>query len=293
MSKKIPIVLLTKDEPRCLYLTVKAIFNRTNYPFSLYIVDNKSTSVEQASMLIRVAREFDVQIIFNENNEWLLGFNKAVNIIKDNQLLDANYIVLSDGDIIVPVQKQSVCWLEYLKYKMDNNISIGKIGLALDLSLIKVHSKFSNTYDIEKRYMKGPKIDDLIVAPVDTTMAIYRKDLYILKNFKIIPGHASLVKPCYYVFRTSETYQAKHLGWSTYSKPTNQQVEEKVSVFTKYAAYVDPMVLGKVSRKNKYFYIYFRYFYKVFWGAQVLYFWVKYIIIHFPRNLNEIQSKYR
>lgn len=82
--------------------------------------------------------------------------------------------------------------------------------------------------------MRGPKVDELIMAPVDTTLAIYRKDLFVMNKF--IPGHATLVKPYYYVFRTPKVYQAKHLGWRKYQK----QLEEKIICFTKY---IDPIKL--------------------------------------------------
>jgi hypothetical protein len=34
-------------------------------------------------------------------------------------------------------------------------------------------------YTNELNYMQGPVVDDLVIAPVDTTLAIYRKDLEV------------------------------------------------------------------------------------------------------------------
>lgn len=293
MSKIIPIVILTKDEPEFLELMIKSIINRTNYPYKIFIVDNNSQDIEQNKLLSKLEREDKLKIIHNDKNEWLLGFNNAIKIIHDEQDLNHEYIVLSDGDIIVPIPKNDVCWLEYLVKKMQSNITIGKIGLSLDISLLTTKKKFTKTHSIEKKYMNGPKVDELIMAPVDTTLAIYRKDLYIMNKFSIMPGHASLIKPCYYIFRTSKVYQAKHLGWRKYQNPNIKQLEEKIICFTKYAAYVDPIVLEKVNFKTKYFYKIGRYFFKSYWAFKVIVYWFAYIINHFPRDLNEIQSKYR
>jgi len=294
MSKIIPIVILTKDEPRFLELMIKSIINRTKYPYRIFIVDNGSKCMEQKKLLKNLQAKYEhIKVILNNKNEWVLGFNKAISIVNRIEDIDSRYIVLSDGDIVVPLAKDNICWLEYLKNKMDDNITIGKIGLSLDIGFIKNKEKFKKTYNIEKNYMKAPHVNDLIIAPVDTTLAIYRKDLYINNKFEIIPGHASLVKPYYYIFRTNKPYQAKHLGWKNYTQPNKEQLEDKIICFTKYAAYIDPFVLEKVDKKIKYFYKFGRYFYKVYWALNVVFLWIKYIIKNFPRNMNQIQAKYR
>jgi hypothetical protein len=60
--------------------------------------------------------------------------------------------------------------------------------------------------------MQGPVVDDLVIAPVDTTLAIYRKDLFVMNKFKMLPGHASLVRPYYYYKKPiSLEYVSKHM----------------------------------------------------------------------------------
>lgn len=294
MSKVIPIVILTKDEPRFLELMIKSIIKRTKYPYKIFVVDNCSKCIEQKQLLKNLQlNNKNINVILNNKNEWVLGFNKAISIVNNMKDIDSRYIVLSDGDIIVPLPKDNICWLEYLKNKMDDNVTIGKIGLSLDIGFLKNKKKFKKTYNIEENYMKAPQINDLIIAPVDTTLAIYRKDLYIKNKFEIIPGHASLVKPYYYIFRTDKSYQAKHLGWKNYTQPNKEQLEDKIICFTKYAAYIDPLILEKVDKKIKYFYKFGRYFYKAYWSLNVVFLWIRYIIKNFPRNMNQIQAKYR
>ncbi|CAC9436125.1 hypothetical protein [uncultured Gammaproteobacteria bacterium] len=293
MNIPISIVILTKDEPEFLDKTVCGIVDRTNYPYELFIVDNHSTSKEQKALLNRYKEQGLAHIIFNNKNQWVLGFNKAIKVINTRGNLSAEYMVLTDGDIVVPSPENQVCWLGYLKQKMDGNIAVGKLGLALDLKFIENNQGFSKVYTNELNYMQGPVVDDLVIAPVDTTLAIYRKDLFVMNKFKMLPGHASLVRPYYYICRTTRHYQAEHLGWHNYKEPNKKQLKEKIICFTKYAGYVDSIVLDKVSDRVKYFYHVFRYIFKAYWFFIVVLYWVLYIVPRFPRDLNEIQSKRR
>jgi len=200
-------------------------------------------------------------------------------------------MVLTDGDIVVPKPIKQVCWLEYLKQKMDNNVIIGKLGLALDdLEFTKGKEEFSKIYKEELSYIKGPMIGDMVIAPVDTALAIYRQDLFVMKNFKMVPGHASLVKPYYYICRANQAYQGEHLGFKSYQKPNEEQIKEKIICFTKYAGFVDPIVLSKTSKRVRYFYKMFHHVFRAYWFLKVVFYWVVYITPRFPRNLNEIQS---
>jgi len=111
---------------------------------------------------------------------------------------------------------------------------------------------------------------------------------YHMDKFSILLGHVSL----YYIFKISKTYQAKHLVWRKCEKPIIKQLEEKIICFTKYAVYIDSIVLEKVNFKVKYFYKVGSLF-KSYWTSKVLFYWFICVIKRFPRDLNEIQSKYR
>ena len=54
MSKIIPIVILTKDEPKFLELMIKSIVNRTKYPYKIFIVDNNSQDINQKNLLVNL-----------------------------------------------------------------------------------------------------------------------------------------------------------------------------------------------------------------------------------------------
>jgi len=293
MSIPIAIVLLTKDEPDFLEQTVHAIIDRTNYPYELFIVDNHSNSNKQKKLLNKYKEKKLAHVIFNNKNQWVLGFNKAIEVINNRRDLSSRYVVLSDGDIVVPNPINQICWLQYLKYKMDGNVIVGKLGLSLDHKPIQSDKQFIKAYESESRYMSGPIVDDLVIAPVDTTLAIYRKDLFVINKFKMLPGHASLIRPYYYTCRTTSSYKANHLGWGNCKKPNKEQLKEKIICFTRYAGNVDPVVLSDVSRKIRYFHKVFRHMFRAYWFLRVGFYWVLYIVPRFPRGLNEIQFKHR
>ena len=294
MSIPVAIVVLTKDEPDFLDKTIRSIVGRTNYPYELFIVDNDSSLDKQKTLLQSYKKDGTAHVIFNKKNQWVLGFNKAIEVVNSRADLSSEYMVLTDGDIVVPEPIDQVCWLEYLKQKMDGNITVGKLGLGLD-----VYRNDKRISQIEKKCIikhlsqTGPVVDGLIIAPVDTTLAIYRTDLFITNKFKMIPGHASLIKPYYYICRTNHIYLAEHLGWKNYDNPVKEQLRDKIICFTKYVGYIDSNILKKTDIRTRAFHKFYKYFYKSFWAMLVLFYWSKYIATKFPRNLNEIQSKHR
>jgi len=288
----IAIVVLTRDEPKFLQATVQSILERTHYPYQLFIADNNSQSAEQQQLLQQYDQDPSIQVVFNPKNRWVLGFNNAIQIAKKQQGLSTNYMVLTDGDILVPELSGKLCWLGYLKQQMDQHACIGKLGFSLDLNSIKNNDLFKKTYQRELTYKTGPHIGNSIIAPVDTTLAIYRQDVFVSGAFKMLPGHSSLIKPYYYTCRTQK-HQAQHLGWENYIKPSQEQLVEKINCFTRYAGYIDPIVLSRVDIKTKYFYQWFRYLFKAHWSIKVLFYWVLYIVTRFPRKLNELQASHR
>lgn len=293
MSKPIPIILLTKDEERFLQLSVRSILKRTKIGYHLFIVDNASTSKAHIDILHELAAHEKITVIYSPDNEWLLGFNRALEYIDTDGQFDPDFLVLSDGDVTVPLPQSNMCWLEYLVTAMRENAHFGKIGLSLDLGCIREKATFKNTYQRELRYLDGPQSSGMVIAPVDTTMAIYRRDLFILPAFKMIPGHASLVKPYYYTVRTTKYWQGRHLGWRNYSTQNQTQLAEKIKCFTRYAAYIDPILLKQAPLYLSLYFKLFKPLFKIKWTVIVLYYWIKYIISHFPRNFNELQSSVR
>jgi len=291
-KKSIGIIILTRDEPKNLNQTIDAIQKRTNYPFELFIVDNNSNTMEQLSLINEISEKNIATVIRNPKNNWVLGFNLAISLVNRRDDLSKDYIVLTDGDIEVPKTQDNICWLSYLKSELDNNVSIGKLGLPISLENLD-KKKFYSIREKEKLLMQGPKIGNSVVSGVDTTLAIYRFDLYVMPFFKIFPGHSSLIKPNYYVCRASNFF-IKHLGWDSYNSNENKEkLEEKIICFAKYAGFVEPALLRKVSSSTRAYYLIFGRIVKFFWGLRIIFYWLIFLIIRFPRNINEIQASSR
>ena len=115
MRISLAIIVLTKDEPDFLDKTIRSIIGRTNYPYELFIVDNDSSLDKQKTLLNSYKKYGTVHVIFNKKNQWVLGFNKAIEMVNSRADLSSEYMVLTDGDIVVPESINQVCWLEYLK----------------------------------------------------------------------------------------------------------------------------------------------------------------------------------
>lgn len=244
-NKKIPVILLHHNEFDFLYQSIESIYKNTKYPYKLFVVDNNSQSNDV--FWLNLKKNFpQINIIFNKKNNWVYGFNLAIKQIK------SDYYLLSDADIIFPGPKNNLCWLEYLVIQLNKHQSIGKIGLSLNLDLIKNDPNYKNLYKRELSYKKGKMIGDNIIAPVDTTAALYRSDLFMNKNSKFFMrvGHFSNMKPYYYCVRTSELFSSIHLGWKKYKhyKLNNAKLEltKKIDFFGLYGIKIEDELLSQV-----------------------------------------------
>lgn len=212
MNNSIPIILLHHNEPDNLILCLDSIVNRTDYPHNIIVVDNNSSISNKE--FDKLLSKYSITLLRNNKNNWIYGFNLGL------KHLNSNFYALSDADIIVPERNNGICWLSHLVTQLNSHIMIGKLGLSLDLSDISKIHNLSNVYKNELKYKSGYKIGDNVIAPVDSTMAIYRNDLFITK-FKMQIGHMRLIRPYYYCARSSDDFKCTHLGWAKYEKASS------------------------------------------------------------------------
>lgn len=294
--ESIPICILHKDEPEFLFQMVSSIMENTYLEYSLFIVDNNSQLSESLAMLKKLSLNKNITIIYSRKNDWILGFNLALK--SSSWPLMWEYAVFSDSDIIVPQPVDGVCWLSHLVQQMDSNACIGKLGLPLKISdlpddlLIK-----GDVYANELRFYSGEKIGSNYISPVDTTLAIYRRDFFVTEEFKFSVGHASLARPYYYTCRCRREFEAVHLGW--YKKPikfdssANVQLSGKIRCFALYAAYVEPKILKGAKFSDRLFFKLVKPIAYIFWSTLILLKISLYILSRFPRRLNEKQFRAR
>lgn len=291
----IPIVLLHHNQPDVLMKSVELIDARTQYPYQLFVVDNQSPQSEELSAaFLELTTKYRAEVIQNPKNNWIYGFNLAINHFR---WPTSSLYAFSDADIYVPEKVDGKCWLTYMVEQMNAHCCIGKLGLPLSLENLKKNPNLSNSLSLQESYLQGPSIGENIVAPVDTTMALYRHDFFITP-FKFQIGHGSLAKPQYYICRASKRLEAIHVGWDYY--PSNGEKSysikrqwEKSVVMAKLGAYIAPELMEQFNLTERVYLQTLRFSVRAFHSIKVSLLMLAYLLRHFPRSINEIQSRLR
>ena len=294
MKPIIPIIILHRNDITNLNLMLKSLKLNTRYSHQIFLIDNFSTPkiIEELKLLENSYK--DLNIIFSKKNNWLLGFNLA---FKHPKWREENYqyYIFSDCDIEVPYL-EGKCWLERMVDEMNMNRCIGKLGIALKYSDIDKGELYEKVTKQELFFDTQPKIGNNNIVPVDTTLAIYRKDLFVMNKFKLSIGHASLVRPYYYTCRTDRNLiEARHLGWYNrgVTNNTTEQLKDKIICFSNYAAYIEPIVCERMPKKYLLYYRIIKPLAKLYWSSKVLRSLIIYYVKNFPKNINQIQNKIR
>jgi len=289
-GKPIKIFVMCRNKKRELNMCINSIILRTRHPFEIIIVDNASDDIDTIRYLNSLSKQSGIQVHRNRNNLWVLGLNPALKKYLNEG--DNSYVV-TDGDIVLPMPRGGMCWLERLLVEMSNNPVIGKLGLSLDLGYLANKPLFSKTFEREKTYYQNLKIGDNYIAPVDTTLALYRTDYFVMNIPRFYPGHGVLAKPHYYCCRTADSLVAKHVGWRSYSETQTQRSDDvsKVICFTLMGAYLDEAFLEKVPLFYRLFFKFFRPISRALWAVLVLSLQLIWFVRNSPTRLNECQRK--
>lgn len=290
---KIPIVILHKDDIINLAIMLESIYKNTRFRYEVFLIDNASEPHIKLKLL-ELQKKYEFNFISSNKNNWILGFNAVFK--HQNWRKDYAYYIFSDCDIEVPALSGK-CWLEKMVDEMENNICIGKLGISLKYSDIDKGEIYDKVVREEQIIDAQPVIGGKNrVAPVDSTLAIYRKDLYVGNSFRFSIGHASLVRPYYYVCRTDRSeLEARHLGWYNrgVTNNTTAQLKNKIICFSKYAAYVEPAALKRMPKYYQFYYRIVKPIMKLYWSILVISRLLFYYVSNFPRNINKIQNKLR
>lgn len=289
----IPIILLHHNEVNFLDRCINSINKNTKSKHEIIIIDNKSNYENKELLKRKFSNKY--KLIFNNKNNWLYGFNLGINSIKYSW----DRIVLSDCDIIFKKPKNGNCWLKYLNNQLDEFPIIGKLGISLNTKILEKNKSLKKILTREMRYKKGYQIGNNIIAPTDTTAAIYRKDLFITKDFKMQLGHTSLIKPYLYSCRTGYKLECLHLGWSKYLDMMKNKndigiklIRDKAWFFCKFNRTIEEPLLNKLNfLERNTVKVLAKFFFKPKIALQFILIWLIYLIKNFPLNYNEIQKK--
>jgi len=255
-SPVINVFVLCYNNCRQVKLCVDSIRSRTTYPYRLILVDNASDDkmLHEYYSSLEGDEGDDVAIVRNSRNLWVLGLNVALRRFLE---LSDEVFVVTDSDIIVPLPNNGVCWLRYLYSQLNANPVIGKLGLQLDLGWIKSRANYYPLYERELAHQRGISIGDNVIAPVDTTLAMYRYDYFVTSKPRFYPGHGALARPYYYCCRSSLEYSCKHLSWRDYFDASTDSIATRISkciCFSLMGAYLDPLFLATLPLQYIYFY---------------------------------------
>jgi len=286
-NQVIPILLLSRNNYTELSATIDSIINNTLFDYRLIIADNNSDDKCTVEYLTKLSLE-GITVFRNKTNLWVLGLNKAIKWIEDN--IDHEFIVVSDSDLLMPSIVGNDCWLTHLNTLMHKYPVLGKLGLSLSLDNIRNRPDLKHIYQGEMNYYEKNLFSDVYLAPVDTTTAIYRKDIFTHGKFRFYPGHGSYIKPYYHVGRVADYEAAYHLGWDNYNanRLVSKNINEKIKCFTIVGGYIDKVVLKRGSLLYRLFYSSMRHVFKGFWAARLFCVWFVYIGRNGVVNLNEI-----
>lgn len=287
MNMSFPILIMTRNEGHYLRRCITSIIDKLDdsIDYTIYVIDNASNKDEQISLLdeIQSAR---VKVVRNKKNLWVLGLNDTLaDVLND----DVDYFFLTDGDIDFSSVRGDV--FQYLIDLMNNNKSLGKIGLSLDWSTIETDDRFNEILKQERSlYDEGKKIDNLFISPVDTTAAIYRKNWSFSGNSYFYPDHIRYLKPELYSCRTPRDVLVKHLGWDSYfsNQLSQKDIDQKVKCFTLVSGYIKNEVLSQASLPMKLFARLFWRPISCFWVFRRYYFLFKYILVKGRRKFENM-----
>lgn len=290
MRKTIPIAILHRNEFINLKLMIDSIEKNTNYPYMIFIVDNNSSCRDEENILSSLEQNKHIKVIRSKHNNWALGFNKAIN--HPDWPTSSKYYIFSDADIVVPeTNLGGKCWLSFMVEEISKYDCIGKLGISLRVSDIDNDEIKNDVLKRNKKFNSGQKIGPHFIAPVDTTLAIYRNDLFVTSKFKFSIGHASLIKPYYYTCITPQLLEAQHLGWYKNFKINIDDIrlKEKIRCFAKYSGYIEKETLLKCNKFDRLYYKLIHPLATSYWGSIVMLKIAYYCIRNFPRKINKIQ----
>ncbi|MBO2933392.1 glycosyltransferase family A protein [Enterobacter sichuanensis] len=284
-----PIIVMTRNDAEFLRQCVTSILNTVTINVHVYIIDNHSDDETHKKILCELEHSDDcIEVIRNKNNLWVLGVNDTIRKIKENH--NGKYFFLTDGDIDFSACLAKPCWLTYLIGRMNNNISLGKIGLSLSWDYLEKHKELDNILHQELGlYSEEHKIDDLYVSFVDTTATIFRKDWSIDPSSGLYPDHMRYLRPELYSCRTAKNIVVEHLGWFLYknsSKLQKHHLNEKIKCFTLVGGDVKHEILSLADKRYRWGYKFFSKSIRRLWFLRRYFYFFRYIFIKGIRHLD-------
>lgn len=270
---KIPVILLSHNNHELFKLSFNSLKENTSHKYDLFVVDNNSTSQTHKDYLLGLEQKGEINLYLNSSNRFVLGLNTCLNSIRG---LGYDYYVVCDSDFIYPPSTDDgLCWLTCLVNEMERSPYIGKLGISISLNNILDRPHLKPILERELAFRQNALNENVWVAQVDTTPAIYRKDFFFWGTFNFYPGHMTANRPCYHIGRLKNV-EGIHLGWNQPEyDDTRQHVipSSKLISFALYGGSVDSTSIKQLGLSLQLTYFLLKFFSKTYWlGFKVLQF---------------------
>lgn len=273
----IPIVILTHSNPE-IFCVLDSLYTNTFFPFDLYVVNNNSSDHSlHRRRVSELQTRFDYHVL-NCTNRWVLSLNHPV-IQKcfDN----SPFYVILDDDCLVPPPHLGCCWLKNLYLSMNKYPFIGKLALPLQEIPNKLENFRSYDYVINNRQVL---IDNIYECRVDTTLAMYRSNLFMPYSNKFSPKHMSLVRPSLYQGVLCDQHFLTTSLSNTTSYNSSDYITSKCICFALNSAWLSPDNLSKTPFVLRLFYYIVRPISSFIWSLDAAYRAFVYLAIHLLRK---------
>lgn len=203
--KQIPVVIINYNRLKDLKNLVDSLLSYGHK--NIIIVDNKSTYPPLLEYYKHIADKIYVE--YMEKNEGHMAFWNNSDLF---QKYASGYYIVTDSDIELNKNLPSD-YLKTLLHILDSNKKITKVGFALEIS--DIPDSFAAKNEVlqwEKKYWNNPIGDNLYLADIDTTFALYAPYELGMRNF-------------YKAIRVAGNFTARHMGW--YIDSQNLSDEDK------------------------------------------------------------------
>jgi hypothetical protein len=203
----IPVLINSYNRLDCLKRLVDRL--KADGYTNIYIIDNNSTY----EPLLRYFEQEKLRVFRLSENVGYLAIWKC-DIVK--YFINKPY-VYTDPDIL-PVDECPSDYINWFYHMLDYDKSFSKVGFGLKIDDLPDHFNLKDeVVRHESQFWTKPYQNELFVAPIDTTFALYRAGQ---KGGWWLPA-----------LRTTGNYLARHLPWYADSvNPTEEDVFYKNSV---------------------------------------------------------------
>ena len=259
---KIPIILISYNNHAIFRRSIESLIENTSKIYELIVVDNNSSDLEHRKYLNDLRNKGVVKLYQNNLNQFTFGLNECLKDLGDS----SNLIAICDSDFLYPKPLDGGCWLSVLVREMQKSPYIGKLGLSISLENIKNKKNLKSIYKRERGFSRLSLNNNVWAAQVDTTPALYRKDLFFWGKFRLYPGHMSANKPYYHIGRHKKII-GYHMGWDNdeYISKDSIVSVSKIDSFALYGGALDRTVVNNLNIFLKFRYFVLKFISKLFW----------------------------